>query len=1248
MSVFRKPSLQVSPPDEPSFLPSAEKDQSWISRTLKRASSSNNQNPPAHDHLSARDLATRNASASSLSSLAVAGGADFQPPPTPRAPGTISSKHTPRSHRESTTSSAFLSVSPAHGPPNSSPTLPLASLYLVSGLPKSPQTWTLADTDSIQGVHHCEGAVGRFWRAEVLGSSVTPGLGGKKKRRGKGVGEDGTRRLGMLTKTDLGKMLSKSLKLSFTREVEIIASTLQPPSTVHTFTFQLPGSSDEPSTTSNGILRTSMLSTTTNGERSMHGNSPYLDPAFPRPSSTYLGPSNTFTSAAAASDASSSAITYYGVCLTVWSHADEDRSAAIRKTLEEAARHRKAGGKGSGGRRKKPNPWSATEAEDSELGSDIDGITGLAAPGENPGASTLFLPPNTVFWLPYALTLVSRHPIYDLMRDYLTLSWARFSKDVQSHTLCVAFLIPPWRNIHIPFQSDFQNIRVSCPRAGEMVKIDAGVAGETLEVVCRFPGGLDFGRGLVDVNFTMWPLFRCLNLDNILTICELALAPTGRILFLSRHLAMLGIAVCTIKYLCELRGWNGVSMPTVHARDAKIYLEACSNALDPGPWIIGMPTETRYITTILPEVCVCDLDINYVNCSAPPLGVVSVRAQRDKSRRTLMAAFNSYFHPDHSIPSEFKEAFPAGRFRPLCKITTKKGNTSTPVAEIIRAPDWWHQTRVVQAFDAVLRDKYKKPSLFKRLMMLGQVKPPSSLTPAERFIQSSIRKRASAFVDARDDLETKIGRLSRRLNFLMTESELWRQKFVSFEEYAEALSSEAAELRAKINKEQRESKRLSAQVTITSQEKEVLKQSRHLFRRPVEFRLLTSHSIAELAQTEAEHNQALIELERMREEMEEMERERSQMIAEVEAQIERALVSIAFSDGNSDLSDLVISRPGSAMSSHRSDSRPSSRNGGGPETGSSHNHTLRSFGTATTLAEEQAMALVESHPNGGESTVTIGPVREVTDKRSPTALSEKALRRFSVTKRDHSDALGGMDRSISERSDAVAQRMLQIQRKLDAVREAKYYRTESVSSARTSLEESGSQKGPVSRASRVRSPLLQRASSIKESPAETPIQSTPKLVQQEKPASPVNPSTPQPPIAPNVDTTPRMSVSLANGTKHIRGSASVSRKRVSVPPSSYAFTTDDSDDYQSALDHSTYESDGVDEDNGSPTQVVPEDYSKGVPGAYADETPRESLERGTKVLEEQHSQQNLKAGFLGTRARASSVATSAATERPRF
>lgn len=113
----------------------------------------------------------------------------------------------------------------------------------------------------------------------------------------------------------------------------------------------------------------------------------------------------------------------------------------------------------------------------------------------------------------------------------------------------------------------------------------------------------------------------------------------------------------------------------------------------------------------------------------------------------------------------------------------------------------------------------KKPSLLKRISSFGSVRTPPRLSQAEQLIQLSIRKRATAFVDARDDLETKIGRLSRRLNFLMTESDLWRDKFVSFEQYAEKLSVEASDLRSKINREQRETKRLSSMVTTTASEK---------------------------------------------------------------------------------------------------------------------------------------------------------------------------------------------------------------------------------------------------------------------------------------------------------------------------------------------------------------------------------------------------------------------------------------------
>lgn len=120
----------------------------------------------------------------------------------------------------------------------------------------------------------------------------------------------------------------------------------------------------------------------------------------------------------------------------------------------------------------------------------------------------------------------------------------------------------------------------------------------------------------------------------------------------------------------------------------------------------------------------------------------------------------------------------------------------------------------------------KKPSLLKRISSFGSVRPPPRLTIAEQHIQLSIRKRATAFVDARDDLETKIGRLSRRLNFLMTESDLWRDKFVTFEQYAEKLSQEASDLRSKINKEQKETKRLSSVITMTTVEKTKLQSRR--------------------------------------------------------------------------------------------------------------------------------------------------------------------------------------------------------------------------------------------------------------------------------------------------------------------------------------------------------------------------------------------------------------------------------------
>ncbi|TFK30441.1 DENN domain-containing protein [Coprinopsis marcescibilis] len=899
------------------------------------------------------------------------------------------------------------------------PNSPLTSLYVVSGLPKSPHTWTLADPDSVLGLHHSEGAVNRWWRPEVLGSTVSPGAGAvKKKKRGKG--EEYTKGAGALSKQEVGKMLSKALKLSFTREVEVIASTLQPASTIHTFTFSLPAPNTPLAPTPSGdLLRASVLSTADNRSSAATFSYPYSDDPFARPSSAYLGPPSILargshnTSAAgpgaSSTDLNSSSnnnITYHGVCLTVWSHADAERSTAIRRTLE-AGRSRKESaqsavasrlrhlrsdlsGSASEGdptiqarkhaKKSARGPWgdaetdAETEAEGAVSESDFEVASTV---GHGPGESTLFLPGDTVFWLPYALTLVSRHPVYDLMRDYLTLSWARFSKDVQSHTLQISKILAH-----------------PAPRAGELIKLDASPKSEggesSLEVIARFPGGLDFGRGLVDINFTMWPLFKCLNIDNILTICEIALAPTGKVVFFSRFPAMLGIAVNTIKYLVELRGWSGIALPAVHSRDAKIYID------DPGPWIMGLSTEARYSIRPSPEVCVCDLDINYLSCPSPPPGIISTKQQRDKYRQRLLAAFESHYHPDHCVPSEFKEAFPAGRFRPVCKIQAKRGASSAAVADQIKPPDWWHSTRIIQAFDAVLQDKFKKPSLLKRITSFGLPKRPPKLSAAEQHIQHSIRKRATAFVDARDELETKIGRLSRRLNFLMTESDLWRDKFSTFEQYAEKLSSEATQLRAKINKEQRETKRLSGLMTLTVAEKSKLQ--------------------TQLRETENAHREAAVELSQMKETMERMEIERSQMIAEVEAQIEMALASMAV---DIDDSDYGSSRP---------QSRLSNRSGVRSRRASDAVRTrqLRSFATDSTLAESYGEEVVDSSDVRSERAQ--GTIAE--EDEEPSAAKKK---RFSASEVEvPQDGMNAVDEGISQKSDRIAQKVLEIQNKLES------------------------------------------------------------------------------------------------------------------------------------------------------------------------------------------------------------------------
>ena len=141
----------------------------------------------------------------------------------------------------------------------------------------------------------------------------------------------------------------------------------------------------------------------------------------PRPSSTYLGPSSA-TAQEALTSSKPPTVQYYGVCLTVWSHADQERSLAIRRTLEAASRARKESGpipSNAGGVGKPPSfdpstmakrmakrsLWSGTDGEtdaETEEGASESDMDNASKVGE----STLFLPGDTVsFFLSHPIVV---------------------------------------------------------------------------------------------------------------------------------------------------------------------------------------------------------------------------------------------------------------------------------------------------------------------------------------------------------------------------------------------------------------------------------------------------------------------------------------------------------------------------------------------------------------------------------------------------------------------------------------------------------------------------------------------------------------------------------------------------------------------------------------------------------------------------------------------------------------------------
>lgn len=185
------------------------------------------------------------------------------------------------------------------------------------------------------------------------------------------------------------------------------------------------------------------------------------------------------------------------------------------------------------------------------------------------------------------------------------------------------------------------------------------------------------------------------------------------------------------------------------------------------------------------------------------------------------------------------------------------------------------------------------------------------------------------------------------------------------------------------------------------------------------FKNFADVELLELRDTEDAHSKAAVELEKLREDMERMEDEREQMVAEVEAQIERALASMMIDD-----EDNII---------YRSQSRPLSRHSriASPEAARSRSapgSRRPSFTAADLIPHPRDSYTTEGSTIADHSDLA----REKRSTLDETIEEEEipARSKEAIKKSKQFDDMDPLDATLSEKNDRIAQKVLQIQQKV--------------------------------------------------------------------------------------------------------------------------------------------------------------------------------------------------------------------------
>ncbi|RPA93413.1 hypothetical protein L873DRAFT_58914 [Choiromyces venosus 120613-1] len=421
--------------------------------------------------------------------------------------------------------------------------------------------------------------------------------------------------------------------------------------------------------------------------------------------------------------------TLYGIALRVWSRADEKRAETIRDL------------------RKRNEP-------------------------------DYFDTPDESYWIPYALSFLSRYPLFNLLGDYLRGMWIHWNKATNLfHAEEVS------RILSFP-----------APRLNDLVRIDM----KDYALCYQFPSSPTGFQ-----NFSMWPLFSCLSIPNIIGVIEAALSPTRRVIFVSHYPAMLTVAAETIRFCVRVYEWSGLYVPVVHARHAKALVT------EPGPYILGFTAECRSLFTAPSDALVVDLDRNFVMTSSPPTALSA--GQRSKLISRLTQALRGDVAIS-GVPTHLRSAYAGGKLVPAGQIIVMRGEV-----ESIQDPEWWDQDSVMSVLDHVCEKMGRNTGI--KAIFGGSVKKPLMTKVSMRHLNEIVRERNQYsrdameawqdFINLKGRMDTELQKVTKRNNFLLEEVESWKQQFEKFQAFAAQLTKEAQELKAKIETHKKENRRLT-------------------------------------------------------------------------------------------------------------------------------------------------------------------------------------------------------------------------------------------------------------------------------------------------------------------------------------------------------------------------------------------------------------------------------------------------------